>query len=327
MYDYGISTLKQYGLTVQSSSRTRGALLCRTDSGLLILREFYGSEKKLQFQQELLQILQREGCPVDVYLENQTGSYISRDKDNIPYTLQKWYDGRECDTKSVEDIKKSVEMLAKIHKFMKMPEKVPYIARSLEEEYTRHNCELRKIRKYIRKKGASSEFEKLYLKNAEWFLEKGEQALTALKASGYEALRKEALLQGCFCHGEFNQHNVLLWKNETIVTNFDHLACDVQIVDLYHFMRKILEKYNWDVRLARKMLEIYHEIRNISPAEWENLKIRFSYPEKFWKLANYYYCHNKAWISEKNTQKLGRVISQKEIWESFPSKCFGKSPF
>ena len=30
----------------------------------------------------------------------------SRDKDNIPYTLQNWYDGRECDTKSVEDIKK-----------------------------------------------------------------------------------------------------------------------------------------------------------------------------------------------------------------------------
>ena len=84
MYDYGISTLNQYGLTVQSSSRTRSALLCRTDLGLLILREFHGSEKKLQFQQELLQILQREGCLVDVYLENQTGSYISRDKDNIP---------------------------------------------------------------------------------------------------------------------------------------------------------------------------------------------------------------------------------------------------
>ena len=45
MYDYGLSTLEQYHLTARASWRTRGALLCQTEKGLLILREFTGSEK------------------------------------------------------------------------------------------------------------------------------------------------------------------------------------------------------------------------------------------------------------------------------------------
>ena len=76
------------------------------------------------------------------------------------------------------------------------------------------------------------------------------------------------------------------------------------MADLYRFMRKILEKYNWDVRFGKEMLKAYHEIKPVSREEWINLKIRFSYPEKYWKLANYYYTHRKTWISVKNTEKL-----------------------
>ena len=71
MYDYGLSTLTQYGIEVKSSSRTRGALVCRTEQGILLLREFHGSEKKLLFQQEVLKKLSREGCLVDTFIENQ----------------------------------------------------------------------------------------------------------------------------------------------------------------------------------------------------------------------------------------------------------------
>ena len=173
----------------------------------------------------------------------------------------------------------------------------------------------------------TARFEKEFLGSVQWFLEKGEKALEMLVKSDYEKLRDKAGEEGLLCHGEYNQHNVLLCKNQAAVTNFDHFSFDMQISDLYCFMRKILEKYNWDVFLARRMLEQYDKIRPISSEEWENLQIRFTYPEKYWKLANYYFSHNKAWISGKNTEKLEKVIAQKKIWGDFPEKCFGKSPF
>lgn len=327
MYDYGLSTLEQYGLTAKSTARTRGALLCRTEEGLLILREFHGSEKKLKKQQEILLRLRENGIKVDSFLANQEGSLVSTDKDGIPYTLANWYEGRECDTKSMEDIAKSLRILAELHKVMHLPFAEDYMEKSLEEEYTRHNQELRKIRKFIRKKGPSNAFEKDYLSSVEGFLKKGEEALERLRETDYEQLRREALDKGCICHGEYNQHNVLILKNGTAVTNFDRWGFDIQMADLYRFMRKILEKYGWDVDLAKEMLHAYHQERSITPEEWENLKIRFTYPEKYWKLANYYYSHNKAWISEKNVEKLKLLIRQKGAWEQFTERCFGKYPY
>ena len=60
MYDYGLSTLTQYQLTVRTTARTRGALLCQTDIGGYIIREFKGSERKLKKQQELLLKMKEE---------------------------------------------------------------------------------------------------------------------------------------------------------------------------------------------------------------------------------------------------------------------------
>ena len=126
---------------------------------------------------------------------------------------------------------------------------------------------------------------------------------------------------------EYNQHNVLILKSKTAVTGFSPWCFGIQIGDLYHFMRKILEKSGWNINLAEEMLKTYHRIRPISAEEWENLKIRFTYPEKFWKLSNYYYTHNKAWISEKNTEKLQALIRQKEKWEAFGEQCFKEYNF
>lgn len=327
LYDYGLSTLEQYGLAAKMSSRVRGALACQTEEGLLLLKEFNGSEKKLLKQQELLLHIQELGHAVDSFLPNKEGNLISRDKDNIPYTLQHWYEGKECDTKSKEDIMKSVRVLAKLHKAMRLPLVEDYLEKSLVDEYRRHNQEIRKIRKFIRKKGASCTFEKVFLSSVEWFLRKGEDALGMLEASSYDKLREEVRQMGWICHGEYNQHNILLSKGKVAVTNFGKWGYDIQIADLYRFMRKILEKYNWDPTLGKEMIFAYHSERQVSPDEWKNLQIRFLYPEKFWKLANYYFSHNKAWIPEKNTEKLNTLIAQKILWSRFADECFRIYPF
>ena len=327
LYDYGLSTLAQYELTADRSARTRGALLCYTSQGLLILREFHGSEKKLKKQQELLLHLKECGMNTDYFLQNTQESLVSKDKDQMAFTLQHWYEGRECDTKSRDDIIKSVRTLARLHILMKMEPVEEYRERSLREEYLRHNQELRKIRKFIRNKGASNTFEKDYLASAEWFLERAQCALELLDDTQYDDLREKAWKEGQVCHGEYNQHNVLILKDEdTAVTNFGHWSFDTQVADLYGFMRKILEKYNWNLSLAREMLGEYHKIRPISTGEWRNLRVRFTYPEKYWKLANYYYSHKKVWISEKNVEKLQNLIRQRGIWEKFADVCFKDYP-
>ncbi len=47
------------------------------------------------------------------------------------------------------------------------------------------------------------------------------------------------------------------------------------------------------------------------------LKLLLAYPDKFWKLANYYYNSRKAWIPDKHLEKLENLISQQKKRKEF----------
>lgn len=319
MYDRGLSVLEQYGLEAGAVYRGRGALICETDQGLVLIKEFLGTPKKLECQAKLLEkIAGASPILTDQILSNKEGSYISGDSDHIPYIVKKWYEGKECDTRSEEDICKGAAALASLHKVMSMPVQNHYVRESLYSEFQRHNRELRKIWKFVCGKRRKNRFEQKFLDTVCCFLGHGEDAVKQLEAAGYGELRQRELERGAVCHGEYNQHNILFSEGEIrAVTNFDKWNFDIQAGDLYRFMRKILEKHQWDPGLGRKILLSYQQVRPLTPEEIENLRIRFAYPEKYWKLANYYYTHNKAWISEKNVEKLERLWEQMEKWRNF----------
>ena len=330
MNEKSLEVLKQYDFEVNRVLRGRGGMILNTDRGVKLFLECVKSDKYYERENDITRRVADSGFLwVDTYVQNTSGEILTPDEDGRRFYVKDWYEGKECDTKSQEDILKSVRTLARLHILMKMEPVEEYRERSLREEYLRHNQELRKIRKFIRNKGASNVFEKNYLASVEQFLERAQYAVKLLDETDYDDLRERAWREGQVCHGEYNQHNILMLKNDhfgTAVTNFGHWSFDIQIADLYRFMRKILEKYNWNLELAGEMLREYHKIRPISAEEWKNLRVRFTYPEKYWKLANYYYSHKKVWISEKNVEKLQNLIRQREIWENFAEECFRDYP-
>ena len=236
--------------------------------------------------------------------------------------LRDWYVGKECDTRSISDIERAVRKLAVLHKVMRGEIQNEYVRESLVHECDRHNAEIRKTRKFIQKKQKKNGFEVRLLNCAELFLRQGEQVVQELENSDYEILRKESLNLGSICHGDYNQHNVLFNGNQIAITNFDKWNYDIQVADLYHFMRKILEKHNWDLSMGLGMLDTYQEVKPLSKAELNNLRIRLAYPWKFWKLCNFYSSTNKAWISGKNMEKLDQLQRQWKNWLYFLEKAF-----
>ena len=132
--------------------------------------------------------------------------------------------------------------------------------------------------------------------------------------------------EGQICHGEYIHHNLLVAGGHMTVINFEKFSVNVQMNDLYLFMRKVLEKQNYDARLGRKMLKTYSEVRPLREEEREYLGIRLLYPEKFWKLANYYYNTNKAWIPGKHMEKLEKFLAQREKRVSFSYELLYNNP-
>ncbi|MDE6314227.1 MAG: CotS family spore coat protein [Lachnospiraceae bacterium] len=323
MNEKGISVLEEYPLEVYSVRKGRGILIADTSEGLKKLVEFKGMPGHADFQNQVQEKLwEQAGIKTDRFVKNRDNQLITIDKDGRKYVLKEHVQGSECDLKSEQDIIVLVQNLARLHKHLRLRENLQqppefFSRQLLEEEFEKHNRELRKIRKFIRKRSSNSDFENRFLKEFELFYSQGEEALELLKKSDGKRLTEESILQGLICHGDYNYHNVLLEKKGSVTVNFEKCHVGIQMEDLYHFMRKILEKNNWDIRLGRRIFTEYSNVRSISRAERENLYIRLKYPEKFWKLANQYYNSNKAWISGKTIEKLEITAAQNQHKQEF----------
>lgn len=323
MNERDLQVLEQYPFTVNASWRTRGAFLLDTSAGRLLIREFSGSAYKLIKEQELLQHLKDCGYLVDRMEPDREGQLSSVYREYERFVVKESLDGRECDTRSESEILKAASLLAGMHKdlrgFCQVTEedRLRLAGADAVEELKRHNRELRKIYGFIRKKNRKNEFESAYLACYPEVIEEAQQTERSLRESSYERLRERALLEGHFCHGEYIHHNILVANGQMGVINFEKFALDVQVNDLYLFLRKILEKQNYDFRLGSRIVKAYEQVRPLDEEEREYLGIRMQYPEKFWKLANYYYNTNKAWIPGKHMEKLEKFLSQKEKRVSF----------
>lgn len=321
MNERGLRVLEQYDLKIAGTRRGRGSFICETDKGIKLITEFYGSVNRLRFQNLVLDRLREQGYElVDRTVENMEGELVTRDRDETVYIVKDWFEGRECDTKSEGDILAAVRNLAKLHRLMCLQPREGetfYQGESLKEEYAARNREIKKAWNFMRGRRRKNPFESCFLNNYSLFFEQAREAERALAASGYDRMYEEALRQGLVCHGDYNQHQVLNTKKGMATTNFTKCRVDVQAGDLYRFLRKILEKQDWDVRLGSRMVEEYHKILPLGKAEREYLRIRLAYPEKFWKLANHYYNHNKAWLPGKNIEKLETLICQQEKRDAF----------
>ena len=54
------------------------------------------------------------------------------------------------------------------------------------------------------------------------------------------------------------------------------------------------------------------------------LYYRFAYPEKFWKIVNFYYNSGKAWIPGRNMEKLEKLFAQDKEKQDFLEAIFRK---
>lgn len=324
MYNRENLILEQYPFEVKQTMKGRGALLCSTDKGLKILKEYRGSEGRADFLFSLLQFLKDHGLgQVDRIVKTKEDKTVAKDVDGTSYIVRDWYEGRECDTRNRDDILSSIRQLAKVHNILKdFPEEIPDYLQIKEDalfvENERHTKELKKVRNFISSRKKKNDFEMNFLKSFDLFYEEAGKVLSLQKQELQQTMNEEEKnnVYG-ICHGDYNQHNVFFTGHDIAVLNFEKASYDVQVADLGKFMRKILEKHNWNMGLGMDMLDAYQHVRELSRREGKQLYIRLAYPEKFWKIANHYFNTSKAWVCGRDLDKLNKFIAQNETRENF----------
>lgn len=290
-----------------------------------MLKEASMSEKRVPVLEMLTSHIVSQGYPrVDSMMMNKEGEFISKSEDGLKYVLKKWFAGRECDVKKEYEVLEATRNLARLHRRMKMPQVdwQEFRGTNLLDEYARHNRELKKMRTFIRCKTTKGEFENVVLQSFDKMYEWAENTRVRLDQSDYKKLCAKSEEEGAVGHGDYNYHNVIMTAQGPATTNFERCYMGIQASDLYYFLRKVMEKHQWNMELGRAMIRAYQEISPLEESELDYIAIRLCYPEKFWKITNSYYHSNKAWIPEKNVEKLCTAISQIEEKKKFLKGIF-----
>ena len=319
MYSRPEQLLEKYPVTVKAFSKGRECYLCDTSQGLMALHEYCGSKERAEHFAEMLIHLKQKQMLVEGIISSIEGEILVENEEERKFILTESYRGTECDTKKKEDMIVAVKMLARLHiTANEFPGEIPEILKrnqnSLLNQCEKHNRELRQVKNYMKSKKKKNSFEMLFVNTFDAFYEKAVKVTEALKD-----IVSEDLVYG-FCHGDYNQHSVVFAKQGVALVGLEHFTYDLQIRDLANFVRKMMEKNNWDINLGMELIDSYVQIRPLQRTEWEYLHFSLSYPEKFWKLANRYNNAPKSWLSERNVEKLEKVIRQEEYREVFLEK-------
>ncbi len=308
--DRAIGLLDRYEVEVQKTRKGRGAILCDTDRGTMIFKEYMGNEQKIALQNDILQKIGEEGrVNVEQLIPDKEGNLLVRDNDGTAYVLKTWTEGRECNIYERSECVEAARLLAKLH--CSMEGVTGEISQPLfrpDQEYEKHNRELKKVRKFLRAKGQKSKFEICLQQSFDLFLE---QALTITADwQQYSHLQEGQPECNCLCHGDYQYHNIIRSEQGWHIINFEKCVRDNPIRDLYLLLRKLLEKSNWSIPLGTDLLASYEKIRPISAYSRIDLYYRLAYPEKFWKIVNFYFNSGKAWIPGRNLEKLDKLLDQ-----------------
>ncbi len=322
MNDWGTSVLSQYPVTLRTTRKVRGALLCDTKEGLYLLQEYRGTQTRLTAEAVLLSYLTENGMVhTDQIIKNEKEELLSKNEDGTGYVLKVWYPWPECSVNSVGDLGQAVNSLARLHVYMRrVPAGTMEIVASqsgLLAQYEKHNRELRRVRAYLVRKKKKSVLEQFIQKNFDSMYRQAADVEKKVSASGIELLEAQAKKEGHLIHGAYHQHNVLIGPGQTAAVNFEQFRVGCQIEDLYQFLRKIMEKHNWNKDLGKRLIHEYCRIQNLSPEELQLLGFMIAYPEKYWKQVNFYFNNSKSWISEKNIEKIKKAVEQTTVRTAF----------
>lgn len=328
MNDKAVNVLEQYDMTVSRTFKGRGTIICDTDQGMRVLKEYRGRTEKLELLYQLQGKL-KDSLRTDMLIRTKEGALFVKDIDNSVYILEEQVDGKECSYKNEEDIVKACGAMAKLHlKFMTpQSEKICLMPVFFyADEMERHTIECKRVRNYLRKLHNKTEFERALLKEYDYFLEKAVDVTRRAREESQAEYEAYVNSNGLYCHGDYQYHNVIFGKGNggayTGIVNLEHFAHDAGARDFYLLFRKISEKCDWSLDMAQSMLDAYQNRRVFPPIEWRSLCLRLAYPEKFWKIINFYYNSRKSWMPNRNYDKLESLIHQEKNREKLLNKFF-----
>ncbi|MFA9397261.1 MAG: CotS family spore coat protein [Clostridiaceae bacterium] len=314
---------RQFKIKIEKLKPNKGVYILKTNKGNMCLKKINYGVQKLYFVYGAKEHLINNGFDnVDKYCLTEDGKPYALVNEDI-YTLSNWIEGRECDFHNPSEIINATIELAKLHEASKGYEPPENCKLKTDLGRWPHLMEKRvrsfkKMRDMARKSGRYSDFDLIYLKNFDFYVDLGRRALNILDNSNYLKLCQEADTEKSFCHHDYTFHNIVIDKNDGYnVIDFDYCKKEIRAYDISSFMIKVLKRNDWKFEYAKVIINSYDTVKKITEDEMRVIFAFLLFPQRFWRLSNRYYYNEVNWAENTFNNKIQELINEKENYLKF----------
>jgi CotS family spore coat protein len=294
-----------------------------TDQGIRCLKEVTGHVDRVLFMTEALNYVYGHGFTRFARcLHSVQGNMVEEHQGRF-FIVQEWLEGREPDYRNSAHMILAAETIALFHRAgtgfvpatSKVKNKLGKWPQKLEKKYQ----ELKVFLDAAQGTESPSSFEKVLLRYGKWLHKRGRESIKRIKKSKYRKLVNEAVHKGALVHGDTAARNFILKDNIIYLIDFDSMAIDINIADLWRLLRRVLRRDQWDINLANNMLEAYCRYLPLKAENREVLLAFLYFPEKPWRIIKEYYTKKDGagWNESSLTERLQEYCHRQEKIDRF----------
>lgn len=312
---------KKYRLNIKAMQSIRNAFKLETDKGPVILKIFHSSEQELIYVTFVINYLLQSGfkllAPI---LSTVEGTYYLNYDDKL-YYLQRYLKGRESNFNNIEDLKEIVQTLAHFHSKSHGLYIPAQFAKNnwgkLEESMHGRLIYIHNIKEEIACLSHCGNFDNLFQKWCPYFTQESINAIELLQKSPYHELSFYYQQKGFFCHHDLVNHNIIIMPDKkAYLIDFDYSIMDIRVHDLCNLLNYVMKVYEWNLEIAKKILECYNKANPLLKEEIEVLYALLNYPKDFWNEVYFFY-QEKRFTPDIAYQRLKRNIQMQKARRCF----------
>lgn len=305
-----------YGLEVKNMHEGDRGILVYTDKGIKRLKKVKSDEAKILFAASAYEHIFNNGFrQISCINRNLNGCYhMSYDKDN--YILQNFTKGRVYEIGSKEDAAAVGKALAKFHKAGE--QFVPATGSRARvdwgkwmEKFKANSISLKKFKEIVCLKEKSNVIDKLFIENADEFIDNMNSSYVLLKENGYLDKVRQAMTCNQITHSGFKKHAILKeGAGEVFITNFEECSYDICEFDIATLLESFSGKNK--AQLAAAAAEAYSAVKPLDRCSMNIIKAFLLCPKKFYKVAESAYGRRKNYNEIELAQKFSRCIKKEK---------------
>ena len=256
---------------------------------IFCLKKVYYDEETLLFIYSVMEWFSRNEINLPKMLPSKIqGRFVKAN--NMFFMLSPWVKGEKCDFDNLEHVLLSIENLAKMHNCSRNFKAIEgsLVKTGFDSLYIstlKHFNKILMSFNTANKIKHKDKFSKVFLDVFDENLYLAKEALLISASINYKNLSKS------LCHGDYVNKNILIYKNEVWVIDFDKASLNYSMYDLCYFMRRLLKRSNtkWDIEIAKNIIKSYNKISLLTEDDFKYILSYLAFPQKYWRLSKDYY--------------------------------------